>query len=1041
MDFERLNELQVDYIYHIADIHIRNFHRHQEYTKVFKRLYKIIKSYKTDNSIIYLAGDIVHAKTDMSPELVKITSEFLTNLAKIHPVIIIPGNHDANLDNKHRLDVISPIVDLLDNDNIFYFKDSGLYETKNIVFSVMSLLNDEESYIASSNIHTNKIKIALYHGSVINAITETGFVLPGGVQTNLFEGYDYVLLGDIHKHQYLTDRIAYAGSLIQQDMGESINKGIILWNLKEHSSQFIPVENEYGYITIDYDSQLDLNDIKIPPKSRVRLFPKGSDLSEVSRFIQQLKAKYPKLADLYIAKEKIQIEYHGSMLEVEDIRNINIQYNMIKDFLIENYPTIEPHILELVKNINININKKIDVFGVEKYNLWKLKSLEFDNVLLYGPGNRLDFNTMRGIHGLFAPNRTGKSSLLDAVLFSLYDKTTRAYKASRIMNNQKNIMKSKVVFELGGDEFSIIKSATRSKKSDDASVKINFKNESKGILLNGDRRQSTNAEIRKYIGTFDDFVLTSIITQRAGENFIDMKQSDRKNILSRFLQLEIFDLLYTNASDILKTLQGKISLYENRNFVEELESYSAILESKNKEHISLIDQQKIIESNINDLEAEVRNYYYSLHKINDSKSFSMESLETELEHSKSDLEKYSKLFVDCNEELERLREKVEKFNSEFDRETVEKEKLKYDELINKKQELIRKCELIEIKMNSIKDRYQSLKSIKYNESCGACLNNKKIIDEYTYNPELVRFESELSNIESEIVLLDQKILQLSSVPKQYDSYKSRLNEKTEYSNKIFELSLEQSRISSIIESTNRKIVSCEDSIDYLKSNEAKIEENNRLKLIIKDIETRLNEQKNLNSNLNSKLVNIKTDIRDLEGKIQSAKKDQFVYHEQLDIKTALLYYMEAVKRDGIPYYIISKSVPIIEKEINDILGRVVNFRIALELDGKNINGYLVEGDKKTYIELLSGMEHFIMSISIRVALINISRISKPNFFFIDEGFGTLDATNLNSMNPLFEYLRDRFDFVIIISHLQEMRDMVDNLIEIEAGKFPKINHC
>ena len=71
---------KIDKIYHIADVHVRNVKRHKEYRLVFKRLYSYIKKTKTDNSVIYVAGDIVHAKTDMSPELVAVVSDFFKHL-------------------------------------------------------------------------------------------------------------------------------------------------------------------------------------------------------------------------------------------------------------------------------------------------------------------------------------------------------------------------------------------------------------------------------------------------------------------------------------------------------------------------------------------------------------------------------------------------------------------------------------------------------------------------------------------------------------------------------------------------------------------------------------------------------------------------------------------------------------------------------------------------------------------------------------------------------------------------------------------------
>lgn len=105
--------LKVEKILHIADVHVRNFKRHEEYRGVFERLYEYCreKVKENRNTIIYLAGDIVHAKTDMSPELIDIVTEFLDTLSKIAPTILIAGNHDCNLNNTNRMDALSPIVD------------------------------------------------------------------------------------------------------------------------------------------------------------------------------------------------------------------------------------------------------------------------------------------------------------------------------------------------------------------------------------------------------------------------------------------------------------------------------------------------------------------------------------------------------------------------------------------------------------------------------------------------------------------------------------------------------------------------------------------------------------------------------------------------------------------------------------------------------------------------------------------------------------------------------------------------------------------
>ena len=118
---------KLKYIHHISDIQIRNLKRHTEYEEVFERTYKEIEKNK-DNAVVYIGGDIAHSKTDMSPELVDQLSRLFKNLSDICPTIIIAGNHDCNLNNLSRLDVLTPIVNNLNHPNLHYLKDSGVYK-------------------------------------------------------------------------------------------------------------------------------------------------------------------------------------------------------------------------------------------------------------------------------------------------------------------------------------------------------------------------------------------------------------------------------------------------------------------------------------------------------------------------------------------------------------------------------------------------------------------------------------------------------------------------------------------------------------------------------------------------------------------------------------------------------------------------------------------------------------------------------------------------------------------------------------------------
>lgn len=192
-------------IFQVSDIHIRNFKRHDEYRRVFEKLYDYIKTNITSRDIICLTGDIVHAKTDVTPELVEEVQLFLKNLSDIGPTYLIPGNHDANLNNAHRLDALSPIVNALDHHNLTYIKDTTVFESLGVKFFHWSVFDKPENFIKANEVE-GEYKIALYHGPVSGTITESGFGLfDNDVKVEDFEGFDLVLLGDIHKTQFLNE--------------------------------------------------------------------------------------------------------------------------------------------------------------------------------------------------------------------------------------------------------------------------------------------------------------------------------------------------------------------------------------------------------------------------------------------------------------------------------------------------------------------------------------------------------------------------------------------------------------------------------------------------------------------------------------------------------------------------------------------------------------------------------------------------------------------------------------------------------------------
>ena len=258
-------------IAHISDTHIRNLKYHYEYKMAFDDLYKKLVRMKPD--CIVHTGDIAHTKTQLSPEFFQMCTSFLKNLGDIVPTYIILGNHDGNLKNDNREDAISPVVEALAHPAIHLLKDSG--ETKignGVVFNVLSVFDRENQFSDPS-----AINVALYHGSIHGCQTSQGWVMEEGEDSvDIFKDFDFAMLGDIHKQQRMDreGRVRYAGSTVQQNFGESINKGFLLWDIEskdEWECQHVSIINPRPFITIDLTDKGKIPKTIVPRGCRLRI--------------------------------------------------------------------------------------------------------------------------------------------------------------------------------------------------------------------------------------------------------------------------------------------------------------------------------------------------------------------------------------------------------------------------------------------------------------------------------------------------------------------------------------------------------------------------------------------------------------------------------------------------------------------------------------------------------------------------------------------------------------------------------------------------
>ena len=239
-------------------------------------------------------------------------------------------------------------------------------------------------------------------------------------------------------------------------------------------------------------------------------------------------------------------------------------------------------------------------------------------------------------------------------------------------------------------------------------------------------------------------------------------------------------------------------------------------------------------------------------------------------------------------------------------------------------------------------------------------------------------------------------------------------------------------------SLNKELESVEKDISILETNKNSIESNKDINLKIKLYEDEKKSLKLIINQLNDKLTSIKSEIRISENNIENLEEKLEVIKKAESSFSKYAIYLQAVHRDGIPARIIKKKLPVINYKINSILKNLVDFKVELTIKS---NGDIKEFFYFNSLErdglpmsMASGAQKFIGSVAIRDSLHFVSSLTKPSLCIIDEGFGSLDDDLTIAMQSVFYYLKDKYKNIWIITHKNEIKDFVDNIIQVSKDR-------
>ena len=171
---------------------------------------------------------------------------------------------------------------------------------------------------------------------------------------------------------------------------------------------------------------------------------------------------------------------------------------------------------------------------------------------------------------------------------------------------------------------------------------------------------------------------------------------------------------------------------------------------------------------------------------------------------------------------------------------------------------------------------------------------------------------------------------------------------------------------------------------------------------------------------------------DLESQVQLRKE-----LENLELRAENIKTMKSLfKASGFVNYISSVYLQNLCNAANDRFFQLTRQKLSLEITDDNnflIRDYL-NGGKVRSVKTLSGGQTFQAALSLALALAdNIQKItdSNQNFFFLDEGFGSLDKDSLAVVFDTLKSLRKENRIVGVISHVEEMQQEIDTHLRIE----------
>ena len=310
-------------------------------------------------------------------------------------------------------------------------------------------------------------------------------------------------------------------------------------------------------------------------------------------------------------------------------------------------------------------------------------------------------------------NGSGKSTILDALTFSLFGKAFRNIKKPQLINsiNEQNAI-TEVEFSIGKKHFLVRRG-----------IKPNiFEIEVDGVMINQDSKARDYQEhLEKNILklNYKSFTQIVILGSSSFVPFMQLKSNDRRVIIEDLLDIEVFStmnlLLKNKISDLKQEVNlNELEMSKTENAIELQEDYISKMKQNNEQLISA-NQEKINKSN-----GDIASYNLQISDI-ETRIVSLNKLVENFDQQQNKQRKLEKYEDEINKNLKKVEKEIEFYRQNTDcpvcKQTIDEDhrECEISEKQKKKTELddavIKIAEELQLSIKSIQEMTETQKSI------------------------------------------------------------------------------------------------------------------------------------------------------------------------------------------------------------------------------------------------------------------------------------------------------------------------------------------